>query len=83
MSEECLIEPSIAPEVFVDGFGNYEVRQGVLSCAGYRIDRSGHAVIVLKIVMPVANLKMVMERAAIAAKDLPAFMNLDFRLPVH
>lgn len=75
--EDKLVELFAVSEVFVDGFDGYEVKDGVLSCTGYREKKPNPArsetvkVAVLRIVMPVANLGEVITRATEAAKGLP------------
>ena len=69
MSDASLSEPFPAPEVYVEGFTDYEVKNGVLTCAGYRTKQSVREV-VLRIVMPVANLANTITEATAAARDL-------------
>lgn len=37
MRDETLVETFAAPEIFVDGFSDHQVHNGVMTCAGYRI----------------------------------------------
>jgi len=75
--EETLIEPFAVSEYFVDGFDDYQVKDGVLTCAGYRLQKPSRQngdmlkVVVMRIVMPVANLGAVITRATDAAKRMP------------
>ncbi len=69
-----LVEPFAAPEIYCEGFTDYEVKDGVLTFSGYRTrDVHGEALreVVIKIVMPVANLVSVVAEATAAAKGLP------------
>jgi hypothetical protein len=78
MSKETLVEHFAVQEIVVDCFDDYEIRDGLLSCAGYRTHR-GENVVVVRIVMPAANLTKVMVNAIAAAKEMP-FANLDLML---
>lgn len=48
MSDESLIEPFAVQEVFVDGWGERVLHDGIYSSAGYRIIR-GEKVIVVRV----------------------------------
>lgn len=65
-----LIEPFAAPEVFVEAFDNYEVKNGVLTCAGYR-EHNGIRVVMIRIVMPLAGLSPTIAKAMAAAHAVP------------
>ena len=54
MNDEELIEPFLAPEVFVDGFSEHTVRDGVMTCAGYRTMKHGR-IVVIRLAWPVVN----------------------------
>jgi hypothetical protein len=75
--EETLIEPFAVQEYFVDGFDGYEVKDGILTCAGYRLQKPCRQngdplkVVIMRIVMPVANLAAVVTRATDAARRMP------------
>lgn len=76
MRDETLVEPIAVQEFFVDGFDDYEVKDGILTCAGFRTQRvtlaSGEQLrtVVVRIVMPVSNLAQVIGNALAAAKGL-------------
>ena len=70
---EVLVEPFAAPEIYVEGFTDYEVKDGVLTCAGYRTKRTNgepFKEVVLRIVMPVANLADTIAQATTAAREM-------------
>ncbi len=77
VKDETLIEPFAVQEFFVDGFDDYEVKDGILTCAGFRAQKASKQsggplrVVVLRIVMPVANLQQVIANATEAAKGMP------------
>jgi hypothetical protein len=60
MRDETLVEPLAAPEIFVDGFTDHQVHNGVMTCAGYRIQpglKGGEPlkVVVVRLVWPVGS----------------------------
>jgi hypothetical protein len=63
-----VIEPFAVPEFFVEAFSEYQVKDGVLTCVGYRT-MSSHQVAVVRIVMPVVGLMETIARATQAAQD--------------
>lgn len=69
MSDASMTEPFPVPEIYVEGFTDYEVKNGVLTCAGYRTKHSTREV-VLRIVMPVANLASTIGEATAAARGM-------------
>ncbi len=75
-NDETLVEPFTVQEYFVDGFDGFEVKDGILTCAGYRLQRPSRAngdplkVVVMRIVMPVANLGACIIRATDAANQV-------------
>lgn len=57
MRDETLIEHFAVPEIFVDGFSDHIITNGVMSCAGYRLQQAPGAtkperVVVVRIVIP-------------------------------
>lgn len=69
MSEDQeLIEPFAIPEIFVDGFVQYEVHDGILTFVGYRKQRASAPVAVLRLVMPVVNLMAAIHGAMSASE---------------
>jgi hypothetical protein len=67
MGSVDLIEPFAVNEVFVDGFTDFEVHDGILTCAGYRTQKGNPPIAVLRIVMPVVNLMAAVDQAIMAA----------------
>jgi hypothetical protein len=63
-----VIEPFAVPEFFVEAFSEYQVKNGVLTCVGYRT-MSDHQVAVVRVVMPVAGLMETIDRATQAAQE--------------
>jgi hypothetical protein len=61
MQDETLVEPFAVSEYFVDGFTDYEVHNGILSCAGYRLQKPSRLngdplkVVIFRIVCPVSG----------------------------
>lgn len=59
MRDETLVEPFAVPEIFVDGFSDHEIHNGVMTCAGYRLQppsrQNGEPlkVVVVRLVWPV------------------------------
>lgn len=65
-----LIEPIGVAEFFVDGFDNYEVKSGILSCSGYRIQHgTKERIAIVHIVMPVGSLRDAIVRATKSAAE--------------
>lgn len=62
MRDDTLVEPFAVPEIFVDGFTDYSVRNGIMSCVGYRIQPVSREngdpvkVVVVRLIWPSANL---------------------------
>lgn len=59
-----------APEYYVDGFDGYEIKDGILSCYGFR-DFKGIRQIVVRLVMPVAGVPETIGRATAAMERMP------------
>jgi hypothetical protein len=66
-----LIEPvGGVPEIFVNGFAGYDVTTGILSCSGFRFQKTNGRLFGLvnhKIVMPMDGLQNSIMRAMTAA----------------
>ena len=58
-----ITEPFAAPEYFVNAFDDYEMRDGILTCTGYR-EAHGERVAVVRIAMPLAGLAVTRANAA-------------------
>jgi hypothetical protein len=62
MRDATLVEPFAVQEIFVDGFCDHQVRSGVMTCVGYRVqcpsrqNGSPLKVVVVRLVMPAANI---------------------------
>lgn len=58
MRDANVCEPFAVSEIFVDGFTNHEIHNGVMSCVGYRLQPqpSGEPlkVVVIRLVWPAA-----------------------------
>ena len=50
MNDESLIEPFSVQEIFVDGFTEYVARDGVMTCAGYRLTSDGDKVVKVRLI---------------------------------
>jgi hypothetical protein len=63
MRDETLVEMFAAPEIFVDGFSDHQVHNGVMTCAGYRIQTTPRQngepikVVVVRLVFPLCALE--------------------------
>ena len=85
MRDQKLVEPFAVPEIFVDGFTDHIIRNGVMTCAGYRLqepageDGQLQRVAVIRLVMPAANLNDAIEDAR-SAQSKPAFTNAEGNL---
>ena len=61
MRDPTLIEPFAVQEIFVDGFTEHALHNGVMTCVGYRLQPPSHQhgemikVVVLKLVWPAAS----------------------------
>lgn len=77
MRDETLIEPFAAQEFYVDGFTDYSVANGLIFCAGYRLQPSRDGseplkVTVLRLIWPIAMLEEVIALARDAVpEDVP------------
>ena len=60
MRDETLVEPFAVAEIFVDGFTDHQIHNGVMTCAGYRLQPPSHQhgdplkVVVVRLVWPAA-----------------------------
>lgn len=75
MKDETLIEPFAAPEIFVDGFTNFMVRNGNVSCTGYRVQEANGRLLkvgVVRLIFPKDNLPASIEEAQSAAAEAEA-----------
>jgi hypothetical protein len=69
MRDETLIEPFAVQEIFVDGFCDHQIENGVMSCVGYRVQRPSRQngdplkVVVIRLVMPAMNLDAAIQDA--------------------
>lgn len=58
MRDETLNEPFAVQEIFVDGFSDHVVTNGIMTCAGYRIQPPSRMnpemqkIVVVRLVMP-------------------------------
>ncbi len=77
MSAEELIEPFAVQEVFVDGWGDRVLSEGIYSSAGYRIIR-GEKVVVIRIAQRASTVrKAVTETGEIVAQQVPVLVILE------
>lgn len=88
MRDETLVEPFAVPEIFVDGFSDHVITNGVMTCAGYRIqpairgDGEAMKVVVIRLVMPAANIDEAIEDAR-QAQSSPVVVKNGKRLARH
>lgn len=64
-----VLDPFAVSEFFVDGFDDYSIKDGLLRCVGYRLQRDRGETVriaVMRIVMPACALQKVIERATTA-----------------
>jgi len=82
MRDATLVEPFAVQEIFVDGFSDHTITNGVMSCAGYRLHAPLHAggephrVVVIRLVMPAHKINEAIEDAR-QAQGSP-ISNIDF-----
>jgi hypothetical protein len=62
MPDEEFAEPFAAPEIYIDGFTHHAVRDGVMTCIGYRNMPDGRHV-VLRLAWPMVNTMAAVEEA--------------------
>jgi len=78
MRDKTLIDPFAAQEIFCDGFTDYKVRNGNMSCVGFRIQDPEHEggklfkVIVVRLIFPKDCVTAAIEETQRAISDLPA-----------
>ena len=65
MPDDDLIEPTLAPEIFVDYFTQHAVSDGIMSCVGYR-KRADGKIIVVRLMWPAAHTSAAIQEAATA-----------------
>jgi len=88
MRDETLVEPFPVQEIFVDGFSDHIITNGVLTCAGYRIQPASRLngdpqkIVVIRLVMPAANLDEAIEDAR-QAQSQPIFAQRGERTKRH
>jgi hypothetical protein len=51
-----LIESAVVTEIYVDGWADYEVNDGVVSCVGYRKIKGSPPMITARLIFPVRAL---------------------------
>lgn len=67
MRDETLVEPFSVQEIFVDGFCDHQISNGVMTCVGYRLQRPSRQngdplkVVVVRLVMPAINITEAIE----------------------
>lgn len=77
MRDNTLIEPFAVQEIFVDGFSDHVISNGVMTCAGYRLQmqpgsKEPHRIVVIRLVMPAANINEAIDDARQAQSGGPA-----------
>ena len=68
MSDAEITEPFGVPEVFVDGFGEYELQGHNMSCLGFRKTKAGR-IAVVRLTFPADAAMPAIEQAKAALKD--------------
>ncbi len=69
MRDETLVEPFAVQEIFVDGFCDHQINNGVMTCVGYRTQRPSREngdplkVVVVRLVMPASNVDAAVDDA--------------------
>ncbi len=71
MNDESLIEPFSVQEIFVDGFTEYVARDGVMTCAGYRLTSDGDKVVKVRLIWPAVNTEAAVNGAMVALRAPP------------
>lgn len=88
MRDETLVEAYPVPEIFVDGFSDHVVTNGVMTCAGYRVqpasreDAEPTRIVVIRLVMPAMNMDAAIEDAR-QAQSAPTVLKNGKRLDRH
>jgi hypothetical protein len=67
-ADEELLEPYAVAEIFVDGFTKHTLRDGVMTCVGFRNMTEGK-VIVVRLVWPAVNTVAAINDAVVAMEN--------------
>jgi hypothetical protein len=70
MPDDTVIEPATVQEIFVDGFSEHAIHDGVMTCIGYRKMKDGKYAVV-RLVWPAVNTNAAIEDATLALNTPP------------
>lgn len=88
MKDETLIEPFAVPEIFVSGFSDHVIAEGIMTCAGYRIippsrlNGDPQKVVVVRLVFPAGAVDEAIADAK-QAQSAPLYVRPEGRVGRH